>query len=192
MSPYNAPHFDGPRVVQPAADRRHALGRQTLEASSVTRRIHVNRVVQLLAAFIAVTGPLQATESHAAGLSESEKEIRSLEETWNTAHLQGDHEALDRIWAADLPVVVPEMPVFSKADLLSMWKSVKVSFTKYTTSEMSVRVYESAAVTTGRLHRARDFGGQKRSEDWIFTKFYARLDGKWRVVAYHASPLPTQ
>lgn len=34
-------------------------------------------------------------------------ELSRLEETWNQAHLHGDAEALNRLWADDLEVAVP-------------------------------------------------------------------------------------
>lgn len=120
------------------------------------------------------------------------QEIRRLESVWNEAHLHGDLAALDDLWSPDLTVVVPDMSPFSKAELLEMWKSVPVTFSAYTTTELQIRVFGDSAVTTGRLHRTRNFAGREKTEDWFFTKTYARLDGKWRVVAFHSSTVPSE
>jgi uncharacterized protein (TIGR02246 family) len=119
-----------------------------------------------------------------------EQEILDLEAAWNRAHLDGDVEALDRLWSDDITVIVPGMQPFTKRDLLEMWRSMKVTFTRYETSDLDVHVDGETAVVTGRLRRSRDFGGRVRDEDWLFTKTYARLDGAWKVVAYHASTAP--
>jgi hypothetical protein len=37
------------------------------------------------------------------------------------------------------------------------------------------------------LVRERNFMGKESHEDWRFTKVYVRRDGKWCVVAWHAS-----
>lgn len=120
-----------------------------------------------------------------------EEEILELEAAWNQAHLRGDAEVLDRLWAPEISVIVPGMQPFRKPDLLQMWRSVKVTFTRYETSDVAVRSTGGTAVVTGRLRRSRDFGGQARDEDWLFTKTYARVDGQWKVLAYHASPTPS-
>jgi ketosteroid isomerase-like protein len=119
-----------------------------------------------------------------------EQQILLLETVWNEAHLHGDVDALDRLWAPDISVIVPEMQPFTKEQLLKMWRSMQVIFTSYATSNLRVHCDGSTAVVTGRLQRRRDFGGRTRSEDWLFTKTYAQVAGQWKVVAYHASATP--
>lgn len=146
-------------------------------------RISVLSVLFLAAAALSAATP--AAEKPAC-----EAEILRLESVWNEAHLHGDVEALDRLWAPDLSVIVPEMQPFTKQQLLEMWRTMRVSFTRYATSDVQLRCDGSTAVVTGRLQRSRDFGGKVRSEDWLFTKTYAEIDGRWQVVAYHASATP--
>lgn len=122
--------------------------------------------------------------------STPETEILRLEAAWNRAHLKGDVEALDRLWSDDITVIVPGMQPFTKKDLLEMWRSMKVTFTRYETSDLRVHIDGATAVVTGRLRRSRDFGGRVRDEDWLYTKTYARFEGEWQVVAYHASTVP--
>jgi uncharacterized protein (TIGR02246 family) len=135
---------------------------------------------------LAVSG-LQTPQAASARVEDA---IAQLETTWNEAHLHNDAAALDRLWAPGLTVIVPEMPLLSKPDLLKMWRSMKLSFSEYATTAVEVHVFGETAVVTGRLHRSRDFGGRAATEDWLFTKTYAQLDGQWKVVAYHASIAP--
>lgn len=118
------------------------------------------------------------------------REFQRLEETWNTAHLKGDVETLERLWADDIVIAVPKMPLFGKAQLLAMWRSRAPEFSKYETSNIVVREYGDTAVVTGRLRRTRDFGGRIASDDWQFTKVYVRRGSAWRVASYHASESP--
>jgi ketosteroid isomerase-like protein len=110
-----------------------------------------------------------------------------LESQWNEAHLQGDAAALDRLWADDLRVVVPRMTPLSKTEALSFFRSGRMKFRRYETSELGVRVYADTAVVSGRVRRSRERAGQMVDDDWRFTKVYVRTEGTWRVVAYHAS-----
>jgi len=103
------------------------------------------------------------------------------------AHLRGDADALDRLWADDLRVFVPRMTPMSKADALAFFRSGRMKFLRYETSEVGARVYKDTAVVTGRLRRSRERAGQMVEDDWRFTKVYVRTGDAWRVVAYHAS-----
>jgi len=114
-------------------------------------------------------------------------ELLRLEAEWNRAHLSGDTTSLGHLWADDLVVAVPEMPVMSKAELLRFWRSGRSKITRYETSDLRVRTYGDAAVVTGHLSRERDFNGRLMRDEWRFTKVYTRRSSRWRVVAYHAS-----
>jgi hypothetical protein len=116
------------------------------------------------------------------------KELYRLEDVWNTAHLKGDAETLDRLWDNELIVTIAAMPVLTKADALAMVRSNRMPFTKYETSELSVKRFDGAAVVTGRLRRERTMNGKTITDDWRFTKVYAWSQGQWRVMAWHGSP----
>jgi hypothetical protein len=62
-----------------------------------------------------------------------------------------------------------------------------MKFLHYETSDTHIRLYGDAAVVTGRLQRTRVMNGQEVSDDWRFTKTYARQAGHWKVVSFHAS-----
>jgi ketosteroid isomerase-like protein len=120
-------------------------------------------------------------------------ELYRLEEVWNTAHVKGDADALDRLWANDLIVIVAEMPLIKKADALAMVKSNRMPFTKYETSELNVRRFGDGAVVTGRLQRERTINGRQIEDNYRFTKVYAMSQGRWQVISWHASPaVPTK
>lgn len=124
------------------------------------------------------------------GLAPDVQEIQRLEAVWNAAHLQGDVPALDAICAAALTVIVPGMNPMSKADILGFWKSGRATITQYETSGVKVVLLGGTAVATGRLARTRDFNGTVTTDRWQFTKTYANEDGRWVLVAYHASEMP--
>lgn len=114
-------------------------------------------------------------------------ELQRLEKVWNDAHLAGDTAALNALWADELVVTVPKMPLFNKAQSLAIWRTGKMKFKRYETSDLVFRVIGDTAVVTGALIRERTFAAKVIREDWRFTKVYVRRDGKWRVVAWHAS-----
>jgi ketosteroid isomerase-like protein len=132
----------------------------------------------------------------AAGLSFSQtakdadtQQLQRLEQVWNQAHLSGDADALDKLWADDLEVDVPRMAVMSKADALGFARSGRMKFLRYETSGLRIRVYGDTAVVSGRLQRTRSMMGKEISDDWRFTKVYVKQAEQWRVVSFHASEI---
>lgn len=120
------------------------------------------------------------------------KELYRLEAVWNEAHVRGDAEALDRLWAEDLEVTIASMPQMTKAQALNVVRSNLLPITSYETSELNVRRFSDVAFVTGRLQRHRLQGIKTIRDIWRFTKIYALRDGRWQVIAWHASPAPPE
>lgn len=118
------------------------------------------------------------------------RELMHLEDVWNQAQVSGDADALGRLWANDLEIAVPHMAVMTRPEALRFARSGRMKFLRYTTSDLHVRVYQDAAVVTGRLQRTRSMNGNETSDDWRFTKVYIRDAHEWRVVSFHASDAP--
>jgi ketosteroid isomerase-like protein len=113
--------------------------------------------------------------------------LTALESVWNQAHIRGDVQALERLWAADLVVVVPKMKPMSRAEAMKMTLSAGAWFDSYDSSDLRVRVYGDTGLVTGRLVRTRKMTGVSVEDVWLFTKVYVRAAGEWKVVAFHTS-----
>jgi ketosteroid isomerase-like protein len=114
-------------------------------------------------------------------------ELSRLEAVWNDAHVRGDVDALDGLWADDLTVAVPNMPVMTKENAIGIARSARLKFKRYQTSDIRIRLYGDAAVVTGQVERTRELNGRDVEDKWRFTKVYIRHAGRWQVVAWHAS-----
>jgi hypothetical protein len=90
----------------------------------------------------------------------------TLETAWNEAHVRGD------------------------AATLGVMASGRMKFDRYESSDTAIRIYDGAAIVTGRIQRTRTVGGRESKDDWLFTKVYVRRAGRWRVVSFHASNAP--
>jgi ketosteroid isomerase-like protein len=119
-------------------------------------------------------------------------DLARLETSWNEAHKNGDVAALDLLWADDLEVDVPRMLPMTKEEALAFARTGRMRFDSYETSGLKVRTYGTTAVVTGWLRRTRTVGGQQSTDDWRFTKVYARQFEQWRVVSFHASEAPAR
>jgi ketosteroid isomerase-like protein len=140
-------------------------------------------ILSVVISALAVPMRSSAQSDHDADVHELER----LETVWNEAHEHGDADALEKLWADDMEVAVPKMPVLTKADAVKFARSGRMKFLSYRTSDIRVKMYDNAAVVTGRLQRRRLMKGQEVSDDWRFTKTYVREAGQWRVVSFHAS-----
>ena len=117
------------------------------------------------------------------------EEFTRLERVWDQAHEKGDAKPLEQLWADDIEIVVPKMNVMTKSEALSFFRSGRMTFDRYQTSDIKVRVYGQAAVVSGRLERARSLLGVTTTDEWRFIKVYVRQSDRWRVVAFHASDI---
>jgi hypothetical protein len=133
-------------------------------------------------------------QSPAASSKESADmmQLARLETVWNEAHLRGDADALDRLWADDFVATVPNMRAMAKADTIGVWRTGRMKFDRYETSDIRARVYDATAIVTGHVKRTRNMGGRAIDDDWLFTKVYVRRGNGWQVVAFHASPAPAR
>ncbi len=84
-------------------------------------------------------------------------------------------------------MTVPGMPVMTKDASIGVWRTGRMMFHRYETSDVRVQLLGDTAIETGRLQPARNMSGREIAEDWRFTKVYVRRAGTWRVVAWHAS-----
>jgi ketosteroid isomerase-like protein len=125
-----------------------------------------------------------------AGEVAPDSEFVRLEQVWNEAHLKSDAAALDALWADDLTVIVPAMAPMSKADALSFAKSGRMKFSRYETTDLTVRNFGDFAIVSGNLFRSRTLGGTLREDRWQFMKVYARRSGKWMVAGFTATEAP--
>jgi hypothetical protein len=92
------------------------------------------------------------------------------------------------LWADSLTITAPGLPVITKSDAVAMFTTSRIRFDRYETSEIAVRVFGASAIVTGRLRRTRTIDSKTIDDDWRFTKSYVRVQGKWVVAAFHASP----
>lgn len=134
-----------------------------------------------------LTAGLLALSGGQSALAADIQEVTRLERLWDKAHVQADVQALDLLCAPSLVLTVPGMAPMSKTAMLGFWRSTQARITRYDTSDTRVQVVGDVAVVTGQLIRARDLNGSAAEDRWRFTKTYARIQGRWMVVAFHAS-----
>src|SRR5689334_5205393 len=125
-------------------------------------------LITIVSVLVSVSSAAQEADSPDA------KELTRLEKVWNEAHIRGDADAIESLWADDSTITAPGMPPMKKAEAVGALRAGRIKFKRYETSDIRIRVYGNSAVVTGRLQRVREMGEREIQDDWRFTKVYIR------------------
>jgi len=121
-----------------------------------------------------------------------EQVIRQLDHERIQAQINGDTEALERIYAADFIGVGPSGAVRTKPQVISDFASGELKFQFITTDEVQVRTYGNTAVETGISTMNGQDKGKAVPRNNRFTRVWVKQQGHWRLVLNHYSPLIIQ
>ncbi|HEV3141809.1 MAG TPA: nuclear transport factor 2 family protein [Vicinamibacterales bacterium] len=117
-----------------------------------------------------------------------EKEIRVMETQWNDARAHADVAALDRMLADGWTVVHGDGTINTKAEYLADLKSGARKFDGgVEVSDFTVRVYGDTAIAAGKSESKVTISGQPQGGPLRFTRVYVRRDGRWIMIASHAT-----
>jgi ketosteroid isomerase-like protein len=119
--------------------------------------------------------PRQNTAPHEA--------LAALNRQWMQAYTTGDIDFLERHMSDDYVGTFPDGTVHDKRGEIQAVKSGAVKISEMTPIEMNVRVYDNAAVLTGRSRIQATIDGQSMSADFRFTDVWIARDGQWQAVA---------
>ncbi|HEY7913197.1 MAG TPA: nuclear transport factor 2 family protein [Blastocatellia bacterium] len=120
--------------------------------------------------------------------SQTEQRLRKLNEEWVAAFVQGDTATLDRLMAEDC-IFTYALQGDDKAQFISDIASGALRAESLKRDNVEVRVYGPTGVmfaldTADWHYRGRHIQGHYRT-----IHVYSEIDGKWQIVAIHASPL---
>lgn len=118
-----------------------------------------------------------------------EEEIRGLEEQRRQAVLHNDTKALDRLYATGMTTVDIAGILRTNTDRQAVTLNVPETRTvkSWLADEISIRVYGDTAVVTQRAKITDVIRGESRRFSTRLTHVWVRLDGRWQLVARHAT-----
>jgi ketosteroid isomerase-like protein len=146
---------------------------------------HILIVVALVILSCTLT-PAQTTPEKPHENGESEQIILRLENEGREATLKNDIAANDRLLADNWLNINPDGSITTKAKLLELLKDGSFKIMSIENDEVMVRVYDGAAVVTGRSTTKRTgASGEVIARQVRFTRVYAKSKGQWQVVSAH-------
>ncbi|HEV7644523.1 MAG TPA: nuclear transport factor 2 family protein [Pyrinomonadaceae bacterium] len=133
-----------------------------------------------LAIFLLLLGGLTA----AAQSGKAETEVRAANKAWTDAQVNGDLEALDKLFAEELIVTSGNGALRDKKGELADAKpdpDFKTYF--FNTEDLRIKIYDKAAVVTGHAKWRTSYKGKDSDNERRFTCVYVKRDGRWQMVA---------
>jgi ketosteroid isomerase-like protein len=119
--------------------------------------------------------------------SQVEQELMQIERDLAKASIGHDTAMLERMEADDYTFTTPEGSVITKAEDIAGLKSGDFKAESHDLTDMKVRVYGDTAIVTGLNTMKASYKGQDLSGAYRFTDVFVRRDGRWQIVAAHAS-----
>jgi ketosteroid isomerase-like protein len=145
----------------------------------------------VLAAAVAVSFVVanrRASHSPSASADTNEEAVvLRIQREWMEAVRDKNVAALDEILADDYTYTDSRGRVTTKADSLRQARATGGRMKAFHTSEAKALVHGDVAVVTGRVRIEGEAGGQPYDSEVRFTDVLARIDGRWRAIAAHAS-----
>jgi hypothetical protein len=119
----------------------------------------------------------------------AEQEVLRQADAWATAELRGDTAFLERTLAGDFIGIGPLGFMLTRQEWLARHQSGDLKYESFTLDEVKVRVYNDAAVLTGRQIQNGAYRGNSIQAQFRTTLVFVQQQGQWRLASLHLSPI---
>jgi ketosteroid isomerase-like protein len=119
----------------------------------------------------------------------AESQIRQIEDLYESATMNHNVGLIEPFTGDDFVVTDSKGRVMNRRAALAEFKKDTDTYTTAKTSDIKVRmVANNVAVVTGKAHEAgKDKSGKPFDRSFLYTDTFVNRNGKWLVVATHAS-----
>src|SRR5207237_10048658 len=112
-----------------------------------------------------------------------------LVDTWITAELRGDASVLDRILTDDFIGIGPLGFLLTKQEWLARHRSKDLQYDAFNLDEVKVRVYNEAAILTGRQVQNGAYRGNSIQGQFRISLVFITQQGQWRLASLQLSTI---
>lgn len=149
---------------------------------------------RIIAIAVVITGSLAVAFSQSAKKLSKEEQTRNdlmqLERDIGKANINSDYAFFERIEADEFIFTDAAGGITNKKQDLESLKqppSPEAKLVSYDVDEMNVLLYDKTAVVTGRVTTKRLVKGETIVSQSRFTDVFVWRQGRWQIVAGHAS-----
>jgi ketosteroid isomerase-like protein len=119
----------------------------------------------------------------------AEQVVLRLADAWASAELRGDTAFLERTLAGDFIGIGPLGFMLTKQEWLARHQSGDLKYESFNLDEVKVRVYNDAAVLTGRQVQNGAYRGNSIQAQFRTTLVFVKQQGQWRLASLHLSTI---
>lgn len=116
-------------------------------------------------------------------------DIETLGREWATAELRADVSALRSMLTDDFIGIGPLGFMLTKQEWLDRHQSGDLSYDAVDLDEVTVRVYDGAAILIGRQVQKAAHRGNRVDAELRTTLVFVHQQGQWRLAGLHFSPI---
>ena len=118
-----------------------------------------------------------------------EQELIKLYDKLLTAAFKRDLQVIERALADDISIGTSEGKYITKEDILNLVSSDKFDLVSASNEDLKAKIFGNMAVVTGKFNWANEKGENGQE---IFIDTFSKRDGRWQMVASHASKVTEQ
>jgi ketosteroid isomerase-like protein len=126
--------------------------------------------------------------AHELSRIQTEQALRQMNDEWVKALVRADAMTLDRIMADDFLFAYP-MEGDDKAQFIGDVVSGDVKVEFLSRENVSVRIWGSTAVVTGKDSATWSYKGRDFSGHYKIINVYSMRDDRWQLVSVQACPI---
>src|SRR6266699_1782738 len=120
---------------------------------------------------------------------QAEQEVWHLTDAWAAAELSGDAAFLESTLSDDFIGIGPLGFMLTKQEWLARHQSGDLKYEAFNMDEIKVRVYNDAAVLTGRQVQNGAYRGNSIQAQFRTTLVFVKQQGQWRLASLHLSTI---
>ena len=119
----------------------------------------------------------------------TEQEVLRLADTWATAELRGDTTFLESTLADDFIGIGPLGFMLTRQEWLARHQSGDLKYESFSLDEVKVRMYNDAAILTGRQVQNAAYRGNSIQGQFRTTLVFVQQQGQWRLASLQLSTI---
>ena len=119
----------------------------------------------------------------------AEQEVLHLVDAWAAAELSGDAAFLEGILVDDFIGIGPLGFMLTRQEWLARHQSGDLKYEAFNLDEIRVRVYNDAAILTGRQVQKGAYRGNSIQGQFRITLVFVQQQGQWRLASLHLSTI---
>jgi hypothetical protein len=118
-----------------------------------------------------------------------EQEVLRLADAWATAELRGDTTFLESTLADDFIGIGPLGFMLTRQEWLARHQSGDLKYESFNLDEVKVRMYNDAAILTGRQVQNAAYRGNSIQGQFRTTLVFVQQQGQWRLASLQLSTI---